>query len=188
MSTDPWGERERALEESFFFKKDQELMGKLKHDLATAEKKKSLSQVSGIVDEALLDELVAVDISGESVAALTLVPLVVVAWADGKMEDEERRAILKAADAEGIASGSVSYQLLEQWLHNQPGEELATAWKDYVHMLAQRLGAKALATFKADVLGRARSVAQAAGGILGMNTVSQSEQNALKDLESAFSS
>ncbi|MEE8451848.1 MAG: hypothetical protein V3R99_08035, partial [Thermoguttaceae bacterium] len=68
-----------------------------------------------------------------------------------------------------------------------PDAQLLAAWKDYVATLSQTLGESAKVALKADLLGRARAVAETAGGLLGFgNKVSKSEQDALDELEEAF--
>jgi hypothetical protein len=56
---------------------------------------------SGITDDALLDKLVALNLHGETLAALSLDPLVMVAWADGHIDKGERIALLSAASGGG---------------------------------------------------------------------------------------
>ena len=79
-------ERRRALEESFFHKRNADLMQQLKVDLEREAKRKKLATVSGIVDETLLNRFIDLKMEANTVAALALVPLVRVAWADGKLE------------------------------------------------------------------------------------------------------
>jgi uncharacterized membrane protein YebE (DUF533 family) len=52
-------------------------------------------------------------IRAETVAALSVVPLVEVAWADGALNAKERRAIVERA---AIAPDSTEGALLEVWL------------------------------------------------------------------------
>ena len=187
MNGNVWDERRRALEESFFMNRNRELLSKLKHDLAADEQKKSLSAASGITDEAVLDQLVAAEIGADALAAISLVPVVLVAWADGHMADQERAAILDAGAQEGISAG-VSRELLESWLDDAPDSEaLSEAWKGYIGLVMERLGDEAKATLRNSTTRRARRVAEAAGGILGLNAISKSEQDLLDDLEAALS-
>ena len=80
------------------------------------ERRDQLAQVSGIHDEAVLDRLIELDIGPETLAALEVVPLVFVAWADGKVQAEEREAIIAVAKAAGIQPQDGRYPLLEHWL------------------------------------------------------------------------
>ncbi len=186
MDTDSLHERAKALEESFYHRKNKELLEKLRNDLQTKEQKEALAAASGIEDETVLDELLAVGIQSETLAAVALVPLVAVSWADGTVQDEEREAIMSAAAEEGIGPESACHTLLEQWLTEPPASALLETWKDYINALRKTLDEQHAAALKSKVIGRARKVAEAAGGFLGIGKVSASEKAVLKDLESAF--
>jgi hypothetical protein len=187
MSDEILGGRRKALEESFFAKENERLRQALKQKEAIQAKREALAQASGIKDDAVLDELLKLDIGADTLAALTLVPLVEVAWADGGMDDKERSAILSAAEQSGLHKDSPSYALLQGWLRTQPQAKLLIVWKDYVASLSQALGGDAKARLRQDILGRARSVAEAAGGFLGLGSkISSSEQAMLGELERAF--
>ena len=115
------------LENSFFLKEDQKLIEKLREMKKMEETKQNLAQVSGIQNDKILQALVDMDIHAEIVAALTVVPLIEVAWADGKMEDKEKEAVLKGAGSSGISEDESSYTLLKQWLEHHPGPDLLEA-------------------------------------------------------------
>ena len=119
MSEEFFGDRRKALEDAFFAKHNEQLKQKLQEANSARAKRDALRTASGIADEAVLDQLIALDIQSETVAALSLIPLLEVAWADGRMEVRERQAILTGAQAAGLQQGAASYQLLEGWL-NQP--------------------------------------------------------------------
>ena len=187
MTEDFLAERRRALEESFFTKQNEALRLKLRQREQVRAKKEALAEASGISDEATLDRLLALQIGGETLAALYLVPLVEVAWADGKIEEDERKALLAAAEGAGMRSGSPSYELLAGWLARHPGAELLDAWKQYILTLTETMDSAAKQALKRDLVGRARSVAEAAGGFLGLGgKVSAAEQKVLVELEAVF--
>ena len=89
MSEDQFERRGNALEDMFFYRSDQELLEQIKQDLADKEAREQLASFSGITNEHLLDELVSQNVRAETLACVTLIPLVVVAWADGKLDDDE---------------------------------------------------------------------------------------------------
>lgn len=187
MSKEFLGDRERALEGLFFHQRDRLLLENLRRQLELQAKKESLRASSGIADDTVLDEMVALDIGPDAVAALSLIPLVVVAWANDRVTDKERNAVLSAAADSGLAPADPSYRLLEQWLETRPGDQLLTAWKDYVRALIKTHGTEATQNFRNDVLGRARQVAEASGGILGLGSkISRAENQVLNELEAAF--
>lgn len=180
-------DRRKALEEQFFAKENAKLLEKMKKKEEEAESRDDLRAASGITDENVLDHLMELNIRSETLAALSLIPLVQVAWADGKVQKQERTAILKAATEKGIAQGTPGYGLLETWLNHQPQAAFINVWKDYIQALSKNLTDDARNALKTDVLGRAREVAEAAGGFLGLgNKVSSDEQNVLDELGRAF--
>ena len=72
-------------------------------------------------------------------AALALVPLVEVAWADGQLDRKERGAILERAKESGIGAGSMEHALLEAWLDRRPDPKLLTAWTHLVRGVGEQL-------------------------------------------------
>jgi hypothetical protein len=185
-SGDVFGDRRRALEDSFFHERDQRLLENLRMELETFEAHKQLAHVSGIIDQQVLMNLVKAGVRAETLAAVSLIPLVEVAWADGAVSDEEREAVLKGAAESGIHPGNASYVLLEQWLRQRPDVRVIAAWKEYVHTLAMSMPAEAIETMRANLIGRARKVAEAAGGFLGLTSkISKVEQAALEEFERA---
>jgi hypothetical protein len=188
MSKDALGDRGKALEESFFAKQNEALRRRLRETEATKVKKEALSAASGITDNAVLDKLVALDIGSEALAALSLVPLVAVAWADGSIDDKERSGVLSRAIELGLSEQGVSYRLLEGWLVQRPTPQLLARWKDYIGALSPTLTQEARHTLKSQLLSRAAAIAGATGGLLGMGQkVSKAERAVLEELERALS-
>jgi tellurite resistance protein len=180
-------DRGKALEEAFFRREGDRLREQLRLQEEEAAAREALAEASGISDEALLARLAALGIRAETLAALTLVPLVEVAWADGRMEPRERDAVLRGAESSGIESGSPSHGLLRLWTEDRPAPELMRSWKAYIRALTAELSADQKWHLEERLLGRARAVAEAAGGFLGLGSkVSAEEEAVLKQLEEAF--
>ena len=180
-------DREKALEELFFEKENRKLVERMRAEAEQVAAKQGLAELTGIQDHLLLDRLVQLGIQPRKWAAMALIPLVEVAWADGCVEERERRAVLSATEANGITKGSAAYELLEQWLAKRPDTAFLQAWGEYIVDLCAELGEAERAALQQEILGRARQVAEAAGGILGLgNKVSEAEQRALDELEKAF--
>ncbi len=184
MSDEILGDRGKALEEIFFAKESEKLRVALQEKEATKNKKEALSAASGINDDTALEALVALDIRSDTLAALSLVPLVEVAWADGTMDDGERSAILSAAEESGLRGESSA--LLDGWLARQPSGKVLSAWKDYVSALTGTMDAVAADHLRNELLGRARAVAESAGGFLGIGKISSEEEEKLEELARAF--
>jgi hypothetical protein len=187
MSKDQLHDRAKAMEESFFAKQNEALRQRLRASEETKTKKQALSAASGVTDDGLLDKLVALNLQGETLAALSLVPLVVAAWADGRIDNSERTAVLSAAEGAGLGKHEVSYQLLAQWLAEPPPAEMLIKWKAYIGALTATLSEEARQALKLTLLDRAREIAEAAGGFLGIGSrVSSAEKAVLDELERSF--
>ena len=174
-----------ALEKAFFYRSDRVLLEKLKNELKDKEVQDALAAVSGIEDETVLGLLVQQRVTPESLSAVSLIPLVSVAWCDAEMESAEKDAILKAADSSGIAKDTAAYELLGSWLGERPGDDLLAAWQAYVGVLKVTLDESAFSQLKASVTNRAESIAESAGGFLGFGTVSEKEKEAMAEISKA---
>ncbi len=180
-------DRRRALEEQFFNEQNEKLREQLRREQEQHEALEALASASAITDAELLGKLAELGIRAETLAALTLVPLVEVAWADGVMEETEQDAILRGAVSSGIAADSASYALLEIWTRDRPAPEMMDAWRDYIRALCTDLSRRERKHLEHEVIGRARSVAEAAGGFLGLGSkISRLEEGVLAKMEQAF--
>jgi len=187
MSDRILADRRAGLEEAFFARHNEELRQKLLEADAQQFSREALKAATGIVDETVIARLMQLDISAQTLAALTLVPMVLVAWADGAISTEERRAVLAGAAKEGLQPGSPGLALLEAWLHTRPDAALFEAWKDYVHSLTQNLEPAERRTLEASVLAQAHAVASATGSFLGLTSpISTSENATLRQLAQSF--
>jgi hypothetical protein len=186
VSEDFLGDRRAALEDAFFHKEEEKKLAALKSELDRKRTRDELRSASGIADEAVLDRLVELGVTGQTVAALSLVPLLRVAWADGTVDEREREAVLQAAQGKGVEPGSAPHQLLERWLVRAPDPVLHDAWAAYVKALVGSLVPAQRELLKNQIVGFSRRVAEAAGGFLGIGKVSREEEAALAAIEAAF--
>ena len=185
--TDSLHDRGEALENLFFKQRDQELLDAMREKMSAEQGRTELKSSSGIEDDSVIDALLASGVKGETIAAVGLIPLVVVAWADRKMEASESAAVLKAAIEGGISSDSESYAVIKGWLDEQPSDDLFATWKQYIGALKTDLNEGAFTQLKNSVVRRATDVAEAAGGFLGFgNKVSDVEQKVIDELSEAF--
>jgi hypothetical protein len=177
-------DRGRSLEEEFFRREDQRLMARLNELKAAESAREALAKASGITKPSVLEKLMELGIRAETVAALSIVPLVEVAWADGELDAKERRAIV---DRAGVARGSTEGALLEAWLDRRPDPKLLSAWTHLVQGMCEHLDPDGAARLKTGLLEQAAAVAAASGGLFGVGSkVSRSEAAMLARLEAAF--
>lgn len=175
------------LEEAFFLKENERLLRELQQKAKVEEKRKALSAVVKAKDPAVIDHLLELGVGPESILAIQLVPLAAVSWADGRLDDKERKAILKAASERGIQQGSAHYTMLEVWLKEKPNRQLMDAWKKYARGLWEQLTDSEKVLMRDGLVGKAREIAEAAGGFLGISSISPKEKALLEELERVLS-
>ena len=178
-------ERGRSLEDEFFHRADKQLLARLKEAKAIEATRETLGRASGVTDPVVLDRMIALGIQPATLAALSLVPVVEVAWADGSLDAKERRVTLDRAREAGVRPEGMA--LLEAWLDRRPNPELFDMWEQMVKTVRGQLGADEIASLKTALLERARAVATASGGVLGLGgKISAAEAAVLQRLEAAF--
>jgi uncharacterized tellurite resistance protein B-like protein len=187
MSIEALEKRGKALEEEFFKKQNQKLVDKLRATLEQKQTREELEQLTGIHDAAVLDTLIAMNLDKSTFAAFGLYPLVEVAWADGQVDEKERAAFIAAAAEHGITPGSFAHSTLEEFIKSTPREDARKAWYAWAAELNGKLDAGERRKVREGLLKRARAVAEASGGFLGLgNKISASEQRVLDAIANAF--
>ena len=101
---DSFRQREIGLEEAFFKERDRHLLDKLRGELSAMEERKKLAHVSGIVEEHVLTSLVLAGVRAETLAAVSFIPMIEVAWCDGSVAPDERDVVLNTAECAGNSS------------------------------------------------------------------------------------
>ena len=180
-------ERGNRLEEEFFAKQNAAMVAKLREQKAVEEERAQMTAALGVDDPVLFEQLRSHGVTSATLAAVSLAPLVLVAWADRSLESKEREAVLKEAKSSGLAEGSAELQLVESWLNERPGDSLMQAWVAYATGVCEALDDTRRAEFRDSILARAKAVAGAAGGFAGMNRVSAAEKEVLDKVESTLS-
>jgi len=187
MSDDAFQKRRQAFEEEFFNKENQKLKDKLRAELNKQHTREELAELTGVEDTLVLDALMALNVDKGTFAAFALLPLIEVAWADGKVDDKERAGLLAAAVDQGIKEGSVAHTMLQEILVRPPREDALKAWYTWVGTMSRKLSVSERRQVREALVTRARAIAEASGGILGLgNKISQKEQRVIDAIEKAF--
>jgi hypothetical protein len=114
------------------------------------------------------------------VALLPLVPLVQIAWADGKVGPKERAMILAYAKLRGIEEGTEAHgRILESFERRPPPGDFDRAIRILHAMAGKYEGSQNPSG--AEIMEYCRRVAEASGGILGFGRQISKEEQALLD-------
>jgi len=173
-----------SLEDAFFAKESARLLEEMRKKAEHTERRDLLRRIVAIEDDGFLDRLIALGIGPERAMVLRLTPLVFVAWADGHVDPNERQAVLNAAARQGIAAEEMSQEVLGDWLERKPDPRILEMWKEYIRQIWPRFTAEEQQQMRHNLLAATQEVAQAAGGFLGMKSISAAERQVLDDLES----
>jgi len=186
MDSENMEKRNRSLEDMFFYEQDRRIIEQRKKLQKMNETKECLAKVSGIHDDAVLEKLVALDIRPETLATLIGIPLIEIAWADGEMDEKERKKLFEYAEKSGLRNKGLDPKIMSEWLKKKPDPALLKAWTQYMRTLCKQLSGAERKAFQEELMADALSIAQAAGGILGYAKISAPERAMLKKLEGAF--
>lgn len=121
------GDREKALEDSYFRQQDAKLLKRLREGAALDDIALALAEKLQLDNPELLVQARDVGITPETAAAFLLAPLVQVAWAEGSVSERERSAVLRLALERGIEISSPAYSQLLTWLEVRPPDALFDA-------------------------------------------------------------
>lgn len=187
MGDDGLQDRKNALDDAFYREGTETFRVQLELRREEEDALEDLADASGIRDEAILRRLAGLGIRADTLAALTLIPLIEVAWADGEMDAKEREAVLSGAESSGIPRESASHGLLQIWIEDPPAPDLVDAWREFIGELCRELDDEQVENLRSKVLGRARAVAEAAGGIPAVRpSISKEERTVLEGLGRCF--
>lgn len=135
-------------------------------------------------DSKLIEELGDLGITSENYRVLSLLPLVLVAWSDGKVQHAEHAKILELARSGGFLGGGES--ILTNWLREEPTDEYYRKGFSILTELARRergLGSDINAETLQDLVDLSSDVASAAGGLFGkVWTVNDAEKTAIDNV------
>jgi len=127
------------------------------------EEKRKIAQSAGTEDVEVAAQIEALGFDGDSARIFDLLPLVHVAWADGKIQRGERSAILRILDSRGIERGSEAFQTMESLLEEKPSEAFM---RQSLATLREVTGG--LSDRASTIVDLCIQVAASAGGFLGL--------------------
>lgn len=187
MSKPPINPDARSLEDAFFARENARLLEEMRKKAALQERRDALRDVIKGADDALLDHLLALGVNAQTILAMSMLPLVRVAWADGAIDAKERAALVKAVEERGVHPGTPGHALLSSWLEHKPGETIEAAWTKYIQGMWPNLAQHERDELRERLLRMARGVAEAAGGFLGIGSkISPAERAVLDEIEAAL--
>ena len=174
-------------EEAYFLEREREqreaMRKQMAADAVALEKDQEIQAASGVSDE-LATRLRKLGFTGDTVHVLDLFPMVVVAWADGRIQPAERSTILHMVESKGIKQGEPAFQFVECLLEQKPD---ANFQEQAIKALREMLSEKREGPEKLVEL--MHEVADRAGGLFGLGGgVNRAERKAVESVVQTFGS
>jgi len=152
--------------------------------------RKALAAVIEVSDGQVIDDLLRLGFTAETVGAIAFIPLIEMAWADGTVSRNESHQIIRLLGKHGYEMGSPPYRLIETLLHQRPTDKFMEHCLFVLRNWYHALPADKATQAQANLLEFARVVADASGGflggLLGGSKVSSEEEELLAKLQAAF--
>ena len=184
------GDREKAMEESYFRREDAKLLAKLREKADLDEIALALGEKLQVDNPELLARVRELGVSLDTAPALFLAPMVQVAWAGDSVTREEHDAVLRIARERGLDPASPAYAQLDAWMKERPDDQLFdTAVETIKYGFAVLPPGEKEERIKR-IVDACQEVAEASssslGWILGIKNVSDSEAATLDTIASTL--
>jgi len=176
---DAFAERERALEDEYFRKKDRELIAKMRAAAAAEQERGELGRETGLNDPALLTELQEMGFTPQTVVLLPLVPVIETAWAEGGVTKAERGLVVKLARSRGITEDSPADAQLQAWLDARPDPKVFAHAGRLIAAMQESGPGKTLDMTADELVAHCEEIATISGNFLGLGRVSPDEREIL---------
>ena len=162
-------------------KRRREVREEMERRAAELVEKERLTRAAGLSDVTLADRLRALGITTETAPLLDLLPLVMVAWADGSVSRSERAEVMKLVEARGYSSGSNPWLFMASLLDTKPSgalyDELRLVLRDFL---------KGDVAKGEQIVALSRRVAQASGAFFGLGPRIDAKEQEILDRLAAF--
>jgi hypothetical protein len=158
-----------ADEEIYFAEVEAEQRRRLREELDDNARKLEASAAIATAlatdDTSIAARVHALGFDGDTARVFDLLPLVHVAWADGKIQRSERAMILGLARARGLGDGSPALHTLAALLDERPTDAFFRQSLEVLRAIVARGGGHGH-----DIVQLCIDIAAASGGILGLGT------------------
>lgn len=149
-------------EEKYFAEVEAQLRKELREELDRKAHHVAVAATLGTDDAAIAARVHELGFDGETARVFDVLPLVHVAWADGKVHREERTMILDLVAGRGIAPGTAAFRTIEALLEERPTDTFLHESLELLRLVAHRSGRHH------DIVQQCIDIGAASGGILGL--------------------
>jgi hypothetical protein len=186
MADDPLAGRRRTNEEEYFQKKDRELVERMRQRAQAERELRELGESVGVTDPGVIHELAELGFTTETVRLLPLIPVLEMAWAGGDVTPPERKMVVDLARARGIVQESAADHQLLEWLDRRPEDSVFRRAGRLINALFA--SGDRLNLTPDDLLKYCEAIADASGGMFGIQRISADERATLERITNEIKS
>jgi hypothetical protein len=173
---DAVGTRGRTPEDEYFWRRDRELVEKMRRAAAAESARRDMSAKTGLDDPEMLDDLHALGFTPDTLSLLPLVPMIEIAWAEGGVTHAERVLLIQLARDRGVMEGSAADRQLADWLTNSPDAQVFARATRLIRAMLAAPAQEHGALSADDIVNYCERIATASGGMLGIKRISTDER------------
>ncbi len=168
-----------SLEEHFYAPERAAFIEQRQIHEEIGDRGEELRSLGMVMDESAIARMVELHIRPSTWAAIFLIPLIEVGWADNKLDRKERNVVMQTAEANGLVTGSLTHRVLDAWFQKRPDGTLFQIWTDYIGELSRAMNPRERDGLCNELLARSHDVGQASGGFFGIGEKLSSEEQAV---------
>lgn len=177
----------RDEEEEYFQREDIEKKAKLRRQRQLeALREEERASIASTLDttEDVAEEAMELGFDAETARVLPLVPLIQVAWADGKVTRAQTEKVKKKARKFGVEPETPADEFLQLLLDEQPTDVFFSRVNTVIRSVVDDDPG---GDIKSNVLNWSKAVAEASGGFFGLtNPISKNERGVLDEFADLF--
>ena len=174
-------------EEEYFQREDVEKKAKLRRErqleALRQQERANIAEALNTTEE-IAQEALDLGFDAETARVLPMVPLIQVAWADGKVTRAQAEKVEKKAEKFGVEPDTPAHEFLHMLLEEEP----TGVFFDRVNQVIRNIVDDDIdGDIRSNVIGWSKAVAEASGGFFGLtNPVSKNEKKVLDEFAELF--
>lgn len=176
-------------EDLYFRQREMERREDRRREMAKAAKElqeaRGVAKSAGTEDMELAERIRKLGFSGETAVVFDLLPLILVAWADGSVSRAERETIFTVVERRNLARDSEAFLAVESLLEEKPSDAFIEESMDALReLMSDSPEAKT-----AEMIELCAAIADASGGFLGLaKRVSDEERDLIAKIADSLGS
>ena len=138
------------------------------------------------IDVNIIDQWLAAGLDRDTLPALQIAPLALMAWASGSVSDVEAQRAIRAISDSELAGNAPATAKFRSWLQREPTDDLMPLWKELVLADRSMLSREEWIDNGRLLVQHAYAIAMASGGEAQVGHVCEAEQRLLDRIREVF--